>query len=43
MLVTTKGEPVEVEFRQGSESDWPVLWEMELPIPDNSTIYADGA
>lgn len=43
MLVTRKGQPVEVYFRPGAESDLTVLWKMELDIPTNSKLYADGA
>ena len=43
MVVTGDGCPVEVEFRSGSESDLSVLWELELNIPPDSILYADGA
>ena len=43
MVVTKDGKPIEFQFRPGSESDLNVLWELELNIPPNSTIYADGA
>jgi Transposase DDE domain len=43
MVVTTKGEPVEVLFRPASENDLSVLWEMKLDLPTNSNLYADGA
>lgn len=43
MLVTTTGRPIEVLFRPGSESDLKALWQMELDIPPNSNLYADGA
>jgi hypothetical protein len=43
MVVTSNGKPVNFEFRPGSESDLSVLWEMNLDIPPNSKLYADGA
>lgn len=43
MLVTSDGKPVEVRFEPGSESDLNVLWKMELDIPLDSQLYADGA
>lgn len=43
MVVTNQGRPVEVHFRPGAESDVNVLWKMELDIPDNAILYADGA
>jgi len=43
MLVTTAAQPVEVAFSPGSESDLNVLWKMELDLPKDSTVYADGA
>lgn len=43
MIVTSKGRPVEVQFRPGAESDITVLWTMELDIPSHSILYADGA
>lgn len=42
MIVTGDGKPVEVYFRPGSESDVSVLWQMELEIPPESKLYADG-
>jgi hypothetical protein len=42
MIVTGDGKPVEVYFRPGSESDVNVLWQMELEIPPESKLYADG-
>ncbi len=43
MIVTSTGAPVEVVFKPGSESDAGVLWEMELDLPTDSVLYADGA
>ena len=43
MVVTSEGKPVEVQFTPGSESDVSVLWQMELDIPIDSNLYADGA
>ena len=43
MIVTNKGRPVEVHLRPGAESDLNVLWTMELDIPPQATLYADGA
>lgn len=43
MVVTKDGKPVEFEFRPGSESDLNVLWQLELDIPNNAKLYADGA
>lgn len=43
MVVTSDGKPMEVHFRPGSESDIKVLWKMELDIPPDSKLYADGA
>lgn len=43
MVVTNKGRPIEVSFRPGAENDLNVLWTMELDIPPNSILYADGA
>lgn len=43
MLVTCDGLPVEMLLKPGSISDVNVLWEMELDIPQDSIIYADGA
>lgn len=43
MIVTPRGQPVEVYFKPGAESDLTVLWKMELDIPSNSILYADGA
>jgi hypothetical protein len=42
-IVTYDGKPVEVVFRPGSESDLNVLWQIELDIPIDSKLYADGA
>lgn len=42
MIVTNKGRPVEAHLRPGSEADVSVLWEMELDIPPESLLYADG-
>jgi hypothetical protein len=43
MVVTNQGRPVEVHFKPGAESDLSILWGMELDIPPNSILYADGA
>ena len=43
MVVTGDGKPVEMLFEPGSKSDVNVLWKMELDIPFDSIIYADGA
>jgi len=43
MVVTRNGEPVQVMLRPGSENDLSVLWKMDLPLPSNSKLYADGA
>jgi hypothetical protein len=43
MIVTNKGRPIEVHLRSGSESDISVLWSMELDIPEQAIVYADGA
>lgn len=42
MVVTNKGRPVEVHLRPGAESDISVLWSMELDIPEEAILYADG-
>ncbi len=43
MLVTGDGKPVEVHFKSGAISDVKVLWSMELDIPKDALLYADGA
>ncbi len=43
MIVSNNGRPVEIKLRPGSESDITVLWQMELDIPDQAILYADGA
>lgn len=43
MVVTNEGQPIEVLLKPGAESDVNVLWNMELEIPSNSVLYADGA
>jgi len=43
MIVTNQGRPLEVVFKPGSESDVSVLWSMELDLPDQAMLYADGA
>lgn len=43
MVVTNQGRPIEVHFKPGAESDLNVLWQMELDIPEQSVLYADGA
>lgn len=42
MVVTNQGRPVEVHLCPGAESDVSVLWKMELDIPPDSFLYADG-
>lgn len=42
MVVTNQGRPIEVHLRPGSESDVRVLWEMNLDIPSEARLYADG-
>lgn len=42
MVVTNEGRPIEVQMRPGSESDVTILWSMELDIPDQAVLYADG-
>lgn len=42
MVVTNEGRPIEVHIRPGSESDVNVLWRMELDIPAEAILYADG-
>lgn len=43
MVVSNKGRPIEIQLRAGSESDITVLWQMELDIPEEAILYADGA
>jgi IS5 family transposase len=43
MVVSNEGRPIEVHLRPGSESDIGVLWSMELDMPDQAVMYADGA
>lgn len=43
MVVSSQGRPVEIQLRAGSESDITVLWQMELDIPNEAILYADGA
>ncbi len=43
MVVTGDGKPIELAFRPASVSDVNVLWELNLNIPSNSKLYADGA
>lgn len=42
MIVTNQGCPIEVYLKPGSESDIAVLWTMELDIPEEAILYADG-
>lgn len=42
MVVTNQGRPIEVHLRPGCESDVGVLWTMELDIPPDALLYADG-
>jgi Transposase DDE domain len=43
LVVSNEGRPIEVHLRPGSESDIGVLWRMDLDIPGQAIIYADGA
>ena len=43
MVVTKDGKPVGFQLRTGSESDLNVLWQLELDIPVNAKLFADGA
>ena len=43
MLVTDSGKPMEIQFEPGAISDVNVLWKMELDVPEDAIIYADGA
>lgn len=43
MVVTNEGRPIEVHLRPGAEADVTVLWSMELDIPPQAVLYADGA
>lgn len=43
MIVTNQGRPIEMQFKPGAESDISVLWTMELDIPADMMLYADGA
>ena len=43
MIVTAEGKPVELEIRPASNSDLTVLWGMEIDLPADSKLYADGA
>lgn len=43
MLVTGDGKPIEVHVKAGTVSDVKVLWSMELDIPEEALLYADGA
>ena len=42
MLVTASGQPTELAFSPASESDLNVLWRIELDLPTDAMIYADG-
>ena len=42
MVVTNQGRPFEVHLCPGAESDVSVLGKMELDIPPDSFLYADG-
>jgi hypothetical protein len=42
MGVTNEGRPIEVQMRPGSECNVNVLWSMELDIPVQAVLYADG-
>ncbi len=43
MVVTCAGEPVEVAMEPACRNDVAVLWKMELDLPPQSKLYADGA
>ena len=43
MVVSNQGRPIEVHLRPGAESDVMVLWSMDLDIPEQALLYADGA
>lgn len=43
LIATTQQEPVEFIFSNGSESDISAFKNMDLDIPEGSTIYADKA
>jgi IS5 family transposase len=43
MITTTCGEPVEIAFSPGSEHDLKIFKQMNLSLPEGSTIYADKA
>ena len=43
LIVTMEGRPIEMTFSPGSESDLNILWSMELDLPIDSILYADGA
>ena len=43
MIVSSEGRPIEIQLKAGSESDITVLWQMELDIPKEAILYADGA
>jgi hypothetical protein len=43
MVVSNQGRPIEIQLRAGSESDITVLWQLELDIPEEAILYADGA
>ena len=43
MLVTATGQPIKLAFSPVSESDLNLLWCMELDLPTDAMIDADGA
>lgn len=43
MIVTITGKPMEWFFAPGAESDLNILWRMNLDLPANAILYADGA
>ena len=43
LVVTQAGEPVEFALAAGSEADVSVFKELELDLPEGSTIHADKA
>lgn len=43
MIATTKGEPVEFVLAPGSSHDAKVFKDLDLDLPENSTLYGDAA
>lgn len=42
MICTVTGEPIEVIFAPGADSDAKIFKEFELDLPENSRLYGDG-